>query len=146
VEKRVDELDREVAQSAEDAVAAWEYLCGDAPDYSVASLAGIEQALEEATGWREELTSEQFENVARAFGCYVLEVSRRQFGGRYCWLEQRGAPVLVVGEPAFRVALLTWDQVRSRLSGDVACSIQFLYAGFAERIRQAEPGIDVLYV
>lgn len=92
------------------------------------------------------MTPDQFENVARAFGCYVLEVGRRQFGGRYHWFEQRSALVLVVGEPAFRVALLTLDQVRSRLSGDVACSIPFLYAGFAERVRKAEPGVDVLYV
>ena len=142
----MDELDRDVARAAEDAVAAWEYLCGDPPDYSEASLAAIEEALGQATGWQKEMTPEEFENVARAFGCYVLEVGRRQFGGRYSWFEQRSAPVLVVGEPAFRVALLTWDQVRSRLAGDVACNIPFLYAGFAERVREAEPGVDVLYV
>jgi hypothetical protein len=44
------------------------------------------------------------------------------------------------------VALLTWDQVRGRLSGDLSCNIPFLYAGFAERARQAKPGSDALYV
>jgi hypothetical protein len=59
---------------------------------------------------------------------------------------RRNAPVLVVGEPAFRVALLTWDRVRARLSGDAADNIPFFYAGFAERVRQGEPGSDVLFV
>jgi hypothetical protein len=144
--KRVDELAQDIAQAAEDAVAACEYLCGSPPDYSEASLAAVEEALGQAKDWDKEMPPEEFENVARAFGCYVLEVARRQFGGRYCWFEQRDAPVLVVGEPVFRVALLTWDHVRGRLSGDVACNIPFLYAGFAERARQAEPGTDALYV
>ena len=52
----------------------------------------------------------------------------------------------MVGEPAFRVALLAWDRVRGRLSGDAAANIPFFYAGFAERARRAEPGADALYV
>ncbi len=136
-----------VAQAAEDAVAACEYFRGSPLDYSEASLALVEETLAEAAGWDDdELTPEQLQNFARSLGCYVLEVARREFGGRYCWFEQRDAPVLVVGEPAFRVALLTWDQVRGRLSGDSGCNIPFLYAGFADRIRRAEPGTDVLYV
>jgi hypothetical protein len=141
----VDEFADNIAQAAEDAVAVCEYLCGAPLDYSEASLAAAEQTLAEAAGWEDELSPEQLENFARAFGCYVLEVARRQFGGRYCWFERRETPVLVVGEPAFRVALLTWDQVRGRLSGDPSCNIPFFYAGFADRVRQAEPGMDVLY-
>src|SRR5262249_59950882 len=118
--KRVDELGRDIARAAEDAVAACEYLSGAPPDYSEASLAAVDEALGQARHWREEMSPEEFENLARAFGCYVLEVARRQFGGRYRWFERRDAPVLVVGEPAFRVALLTWDHVRGRLSGDVS--------------------------
>jgi hypothetical protein len=137
---------QEVAKDAEDAVAVCEYLRGEPLDYSEASLAAVQETLAEATGWNDELTPEQLENFARSFGCYVLEVARREFGGRYCWFAQRDAPVLVVGEPAFRVALLTWDQVRGRLSGDQDCNIPFLYAGFAERVRRAEPGTDALYV
>jgi hypothetical protein len=142
----VDELARDIARAAEDAVAVCEYLRGAPLDYSETSLAAVEEALAQAQDWDEEMNAEQFQNLARAFGCYVLEVARRHFGGRYCWFERRDAPVLVVGEPAFRVALLTWDQVRGRLSGDVACNIPFLYAGFAERVRQAKPGVDALYV
>jgi hypothetical protein len=139
-------LARDIAGAAEDAVAVCEYLRGEPPDYSEASLAVVDEALAEAASWEDDLTPDELRNFARSFGCYVLEVARRAFGGRYRWYEQREAPVLVVGEPAFRVALLTWDQVRGRLAGDLSCSIRFLYAGFAERVRRAEPGTDALYV
>jgi hypothetical protein len=43
---------------------------------------------------------------------------------------------LVVGEPAFRVAIMTWDKVRGQLSGDPADNIPFFYTGFAERVRR----------
>jgi hypothetical protein len=140
------DLARDIAEAAEDAVAVCEYLRGKPLDYSEASLAVVEEALAEAADWDDELKPEERQNFARSFGCYVLEVARRAFGGRYCWFERRDAPVLVVGEPVFRVALLTWDQVRGRLAGDRACNIPFLYAGFAERVRRAEPGTDALDV
>ncbi len=142
----MDDFARSIAEAAEDAVAVCEYLRGELLDYTEISLTVVEKTLTEAAGWHDELTPEQLQNFARSFGCYVLEVARRAFGGRYCWFDQRNAPVLVVGEPAFRVALLSWDQVQGRLSGDEACSIAFLYAGFAERVRRAEPGSDALYV
>jgi hypothetical protein len=142
----VDELAQEIARAAEDAVAVCEHLRGAPLDYSEASLAAVEETLGEAASWEDELDPQQQENFAQAFGCYLLEVARREFGGRYCWYERRDAVVLVVGEPAFRVALLPWDQVRGRLSGDPACNVPFFYAGFAERARRAEPGTDALYV
>ena len=142
----MNDFAQEIARAAEDAVAMSEYLRGQPLDYSAASLAAVEETLAEAAGWDGELTPEQLQNFARSFGCYVLEVAWREFGGRYCWFEQGEAPVLVVGEPAFRVALLTWDQVRGRLAGDPGCNIPFLYAGFAEQVGRAEPGTDALYV
>jgi hypothetical protein len=143
---QLDNLAQDVARAAEDAVAVCEYLHGEPLDYSEASLAAVEETLAEAAGWDGELTPEQIRDFAQSFGCYVMEVARREFGGRYCWFDQRNAPVLVVGEPAFRIALLTWDQVQRRLAGDTGCNIPFLYAGFSERVRRAEPGTDALYV
>jgi hypothetical protein len=115
-------------------------------DFSEASLSVVEEMVEEAAAFFEEMRPQQRDILAQDFGCYILEVARREFGERYAWFEQREQPVLVVGEPAFRVALMTWDKVRGRLSGDPADNIPFFYTGFAERVRCAEPGIDVLYV
>jgi hypothetical protein len=141
-----DDFAQEIAHAAENAVAVCEYLKGEPLDYSEASLAIVEETLAQAATWEGELNRDELQNFARDFACYILEVARRQFGGRYCWFERGNQPVLVVGEPAFRIALLPWDKVRSRLSGDPADNIPFFYAGFAERARRAEPGTDVLYV
>ncbi len=90
------------------------------------------------------MTPEQVTALVQDFGCYILEVGRRQFGGRYQWHDGRDQPVLVVGETAFRVAILAWDKVRGRLGGDEGDNIPFFYAGFAGRARQAVPGFVVV--
>jgi hypothetical protein len=118
----------------------------DRLDHSEASLAVIEEMLAEAAEFVDGMTDEQVVDIAQQIGCYVLEVGRRAHGGRYVWHEGRAAPVLLVGEPAFRVAMLAWDKTEGRLRGAEADSIPFFYAGFAGRVRTAQPGDDVLYV
>jgi len=101
--------------------------------------------LAEAAGYADDMTETQLRKLAEDFGCYILEVARRTHGGNYFWYEER-EPLLVVGEPAFHVAMVTWGKVRGRLSGDEADSIPFFYEGFAERVRGAVPGVRALYV
>lgn len=115
-------------------------------DYSSKSLELLEEMLAEAADFVPDMSAGQVTNLAQDFGSYILEVGRQAFGGRYQWHDERDQPVLVVGEPKFRVAILAWDKVRSRLGGDDADNIPFFYAGFAERVRQGRPGDDVLYV
>lgn len=136
----------EIAREAENAAALCEYHCAATLDYSEASLTHIEKTLADAEHWRDEFPSDQLENVTVGVGCYILEVGRREFGGRYKWHEGLNRPVLVVGEPAFRVVLLPFDKVVGRLHGNEADNIPFFYAGFADRVRQAIPGTDALYV
>lgn len=142
----VDEIADQIATTAANTVA----LCADRGrgelDYSEASLAVVEDMLAEIEQWLDEMTPDQVTMLVQDFGCYILEVGRREFGGRYLWHDGRDQPVLVVGEPAFRVAILTWDKVRGRIGGDAGDNIPFFYAGFAERARAAIPGTDVLYV
>jgi hypothetical protein len=142
----MDELTKQVTLAAERAEAMCESRSGEVLDYSEASLAVVEDMLAEAARFAADMAAKQVSLLTEDFGCYILEVGRREFGGRYAWLDQRGQPVLVVGEPAFRVALLAWDKVQGRLSGDEADNVPFFYAGFAERARLAKPGTDVLYV
>jgi hypothetical protein len=118
----------------------------DRLDYSEGSLAVIEEMLAEAAEYVDGMTEELATDIAEQTGCYILEVGRRKHGGRYAWYEARNAPVLLVGEPEFRVAMLTWDKTRGRLSGDEADNIPFFYEGFAGRVRSAQPGDDALYV
>jgi hypothetical protein len=98
---------------------------GEKMDYTEASLVEVEDMLDEAADYLSAMTPEQITNVVQNVGCYILEVGRREFGGRYLWQDDRDQPVLVVGEPAFRVAMITWDKVRGRLSGDDGDNIPF---------------------
>jgi hypothetical protein len=115
-------------------------------DFSQASLTIVEEMADEAAQWITTLPPNQLTNLVQDIGCYLLEVGRREFGGEYLWHEPRDQPVLVVGEPAYHVALMTWDKVRGRLGGDRADNLPFFYDGFAERARQAVPGTHALYV
>src|SRR5574340_168533 len=92
------------------------------------------------------MTEAQSRWFGERFGCSVLEVARRNHGGRYLWLEERDQPILVWGEPEYHVAMIAWDKVRGRLSGDEADSILFFYEGFAERIKNPVAGKRVVYV
>ena len=115
-------------------------------DYSEKSLRIVTEALGEAADYTDVMTPEQRKQLAQDFGSYVLEVARQNVGGRYLWFDKRDQPVLVYGEPAFRIALITWDCVEGRLTGDKAYDIEFLYKGFADRARTVQPGDDALYV
>jgi hypothetical protein len=140
------ELSDQIAQTAAEAVETAEMMGCGALDYTPASFTVLEEVLAVIADGFQELTLDQRRVASQEFGCYVLEIARREFGGRYAWFEQRDQPVLVVGEPEFRVALIAWDKVLGRLSGDPADSVPFFYTGFAERVRRAVPGTDALYV
>jgi hypothetical protein len=106
----------------------------------------IEEMLAETAGFADQISPDEMSILVQDFGSYVLEVGRQEFGGRYLWHDERDQPVLVVGEPSARIAMMAWCKVRGRLSGDEGDNIPFHYAGFAERARMATPGTDVLFV
>jgi hypothetical protein len=142
----VDDFTQQVVDAAQKAVELCASRSGDKLDFTEASLAIVEEMLAEAAEHSSHLSSGQLSGLAQQFGCYILEVGRREFGGRYLWHDQRKQPVLVVGEPTSRIAMIAWDKVRGRVAGDEGDNIPFFYAGFAERARQAKPGDDALYV
>lgn len=115
-------------------------------DFSEASLQVVEEMLTEAAQYRQGLGADVIEGLVTRLGCYILEVGRKQFGGTYSWLEEKRQPVLVVREPEAHIALMTWDRVRGRISGDAGDNIPFFFEGFAERVRTASGGTRALYV
>lgn len=142
----MDDLTKDIAGTAAVAVRMAEARGETVLDFSEASLQSVEEMLAEAAEFVEEIPEEDFATLVQNFGCYLMEVGRKEFGGRYYWLRERNQPVLVVGEPDYRVAMLGWEKVRGRLSGDEGDNIPFFYAGFAKRSREATSGDDVLYV
>jgi hypothetical protein len=136
----------EVERMASEAVLMCEDRAAGALDYSRQSLEVVEEMLDEAAAYVADMDAKSLDKLVQYLGCYIFEVARRAHGGKFYWHEERNQPVLAVGEPSFRIALLTWDRVRQRLSGDPADNIPFFYAGFDERVSRAVPGDDALYV
>jgi hypothetical protein len=136
----------EVAKAGERAVRMSRDRGGSLLDYSEGSLAVVEEILSEAAGYASEMSAGEVRKLTEDFGCYVLEVARRTYGGTYRWAEDRDAPVLITGEPVFHVAILAWDKVRGRLAGDEGDNIPFFYQGYSERARRARPGDRVIFV
>jgi hypothetical protein len=113
-------------------------------DYSEASVPVLEEMAGEAAGHRGELNDDQRHGLVRAFGCYLLEVARRTYGGAYQWHEASSQPVLVFGEPACHIALFAWDRVAARIAGGPADSVALHYDEFAAHARSPEPGERLL--
>lgn len=137
-------MTNQVQINAASAVEQLQSRAGGRLDYSPASLQAVEEMLAEAA--TQSLKPQACEALVELLGCYILEVGFREFGGKWSWYEKGAQPVLIVGEPEFHVAMMSFDKVRGRLSGDVGDNIPFFYAGFSERARSAEPGVRASYV
>ena len=136
----------EVTTAAERAVASLQARAGGRLDYSVASLAAVDEMLAEVSDYVADLDEAVVTGLVQQLGCYVLEVARRAYGGTYFWHDEGEQPILVVGEPEAHVALMTWSKVVGRLTGDVGDDIVYFLAGFAQKAATPEPGSDVLFL
>ena len=136
----------EVTGAAARAVASLQARAGGRLDFSVDSLAAVDEMLVEVSGYVGDLDEAVVTGLVQQLGCYVLEVGRRAFGGDYFWHEEGEQPILVVGEPAAHIALMTWSKVVGRLTGDEGDDIVFFFQGFAAKPAQPEPGSNVLFL
>ncbi|MEP6754413.1 MAG: hypothetical protein ABJA67_02845 [Chthonomonadales bacterium] len=145
-QKQNDTFEDAMSEIAADAVDKFGVQAGNGLDLTPGSLAAVESLLSELSERSGDLTVEQESEIVQLLGAYILEVGRREFGGKYSWYEAGNEPVLVVGQPVFSIAMIPGDKVRGRLRGDEADNIPFFYDGFAERARRAEPGDAITYV
>ena len=136
----------EVTTAAERAVTSLQARAGGRLDYSVASLAAVDEMLAEVSAYVADLDEAVVTGLVQRLGCYVLEVGRRAYGGTYFWHDEGEQPILVVGEPEAHVALMTWSKVVGRLTGDVGDDIVYFFAGFAQKAAAPEAGSNVLFL
>ena len=144
--KNTGELKDHIREKSELAVREFQERAGGRLDFTEKSLGVVEEMLDEASAYVKQMEATQVKTVIELMGSYILDVAQRANGGKFYWHEDKAQPVLVVGEPNFRVALITFDKVRGRVNGDKADNIVFFYDGFAGRVRSAKPGTNVLYV
>ena len=119
----------------------------DSPlDYSVESLEEVDKML--GAFGKTELSGDELYNTSSAVGCYIFEVARRNYGGRYFRIEEEQQPVLVAGRPDFSVEIKVWEKVKGRLINGEEDNIPFYIAGYREHIEigRTKPGYFVTIV
>ena len=141
----MNELKSQILEKARLAVEQFKNRAQSPLDYSAESLMAIEEMLDEASDFYNELPEDQISALIHLAGSYVLAVAAVEFEGNFYWYEQQNQPIFVVGEPNFNIAIATFSKVEGRLRGDVADNIAFFYKGFAERARLAKKGDSAIY-
>ena len=112
-------------------------------NFSVKSLEVIDNMLEEASDFYEEMSEPQRQNLIASVGSYIFEVARHNFGGKYFWYDQLNQPILVTGQPEFEVSIVAFDKVKGRLENGKEDNIPFYFAGYVERVQNKQSGMIV---
>jgi hypothetical protein len=105
-------------------------------DFSVDSLTIIDKLLEEASDFYEEMGETQQKNLVETVGAYIFEVAKRNYGGTYFWYDHLNQPILVTGEPIFKMSLLAFEKVKGRLKNGYEDNIPFFFAGYTEGVEK----------
>ncbi|KZE73490.1 hypothetical protein [Paenibacillus elgii] len=105
-------------------------------DFSVDSLRNVDDILEELGGF--ELDDNILDSVSSMAGCYIFEVARRNYGGKYYWLQEREQPVLVTGEPEFSISIMAFEKVRSRIQNGKEDEIPYYFDGYIQAIEKGK--------
>ena len=142
---RVNDLHVEVNRMADEALEILRASTGSPPDFSRASLAVVDAALEEASAHPDDFTKDQSMKLVQRLGCYFLEVLRREVGGTYKWYRDGGQPALVIGEPQFHISIIAWERVAGRLAGNKGDSVVLYFEAVLQHVRAAKPGTRAIY-
>lgn len=112
-------------------------------DFSIDSLKIVDELLEDASEFYEEMSEDQRQNLIQNAGSYIFEVARKNFGGRYFWYERLKQPVFVSGQPEYEVSILAFSKVKGRLEKGKEDNIPFYFQGYTERIKNKQSGMVV---
>ncbi|KEQ26840.1 hypothetical protein [Paenibacillus tyrfis] len=105
-------------------------------DFSVDSLRNVDDILGELGDF--ELDDDILDSVSSMAGCYIFEVARRNYGGKYYWIQEREQPVLVTGEPEFSISILAFEKVRSRIQNGKEDEIPYYFDGYIQAIEKGK--------
>ncbi|MOA16306.1 hypothetical protein D3C78_1365140 [compost metagenome] len=71
-------------------------------------------------------------------GCYIFEVARRNYGGKYYWVQESKQPVLVTGEPDFSISILAFDKVKERILNGQEDNIPYYFEGYIHAVQKGK--------
>jgi hypothetical protein len=136
----LDEFTKQMSDSAQSCIEHFENKYGNRLDFSVKSLELIDNILDEASDFYEEMKEAQKKWLISSVGSYIFEVARRNYGGRYYWYDQGNQPIFVTGQPRFEISIIVFDKVRGRLENGIEDNIPFFFKGYSERVENAKNG------
>ena len=102
----------------------------DVLDYSRESLAAVDAFIDIYFQQKVELP----EQLVWLVSCYVLEVGRREFGGRFLPGPEGDPIVLVIGEPGPTVGVMVFGKVVGRSVNGPEDNLPFFFSGIAPAI------------
>ena len=105
-------------------------------DFSIDSLRDVNTILEEIGDFVLD-ENEQY-NCSTMVGSYIFEVARRNYGGKYYWVEEEQQPILVAGEPEFSVSIKAWDKAKKYIVNGGDEDIPFYIDGYKEHIEKGK--------
>jgi len=136
----LDEFTKQMSDSAQSCIEHFKGKYGNRLDFSVKSLELIDNILDEASDFYEEMKETQKKWLISSVGSYIFEVARRNYGGRYYWYDQGNQPIFVTGQPRFEISIIVFDKVRGRLENGIVDNIPFFFKGYSERVENAKNG------
>lgn len=105
-------------------------------DFSIESLCCVDGILDELCDF--ELDEDNLDSVSSMAGCYIFEVARRNYGGKYYWITESKQPVLVTGEPHFSISILAFDKVKGRILNGQEDNIPYYFEGYIQAVQKGK--------
>ncbi|WP_138495121.1 hypothetical protein [Paenibacillus pinistramenti] len=105
-------------------------------DFSIQSLRKLDDLLEELGNYK--LDNHALDSASSMAGSYIFEVARRNYGGRYFWVQDRDQPVLVTGEPEYSISIFAFDKVKGRIQNGKEDDIPYYFDGYIEAVKKGK--------
>jgi hypothetical protein len=102
-------------------------------------------ALDQAEKSKNDISDDKKSWIVSRTSAYISEIARMNFGGRYYWNSDLNIPVLVIGEPKYKLHLLTYNKVIGRIEKGIEDNIPFFFNGFIGNMSEAKKG-DEKYI
>ena len=105
-------------------------------DFSCESLLSVNELIEEVMDY--DVDEDTQYNIMTMAGSYVFEVAKRNFGGKYYWLQSEQQPILIAGEPDFTVSIKAWDKVKKYMENGSEDDLKYYIEGYKEYIEKGK--------
>ncbi|CAL2102199.1 conserved protein of unknown function [Tenacibaculum sp. 190130A14a] len=110
-------------------------------DYSVESLLVLDdEILNHLHNNQQVMNEQELTNIIHRIGCYIFEVARRNFGGKYDWHWSLNQPALITGYPSFEITILTFTKVKHRIIYGSKESIPSFFNIYMKKVKTAKKG------